>query len=894
MSSKEAGLILDHAGVICDVDQRFLEMVGYERQELLGKAVWLTEAFRLAFSKGLLLADLSDEVRPRCQGLSLQRRDGREVRVALASAVIEGSIRCGICLIGDREADSSPTASGDGRYETACRAAHLGVWEWRVADDQLVWDSRMYELYGAEQRGGGNAFDAWLSGLHPEDRARACAEVRAALASGLAYESEFRVIRPDGTVRELRTHGALQKDEHGKPLRLIGVSFDVTEQKQVGAALQTAKEYAENLIETANTMVVVLDAEGRVRGFNEAAERITGYARAEIEGRSWFETLVPRERYPEVWRAFAALRTGDLPRNFENPILTKAGGERLIVWQNSPVREQGQVVGTVSFGIDATERKRTEEALAREKGLLDELMTTIPDNIYFKDRASRFVKVNDTLARRFGLRDPEQAVGKSDADFFGEEHASKAYADEQRVMSTGEPLVCVEEKEDWPDGRITWVLTSKAPTRNESGQVVGLVGVSRDITDRKELEQQLRQGQKMEAIGRLAGGVAHDFNNLLGVIIGCGEAVSKRLAGNDSLRAKLAEVLKAAHRGADLTRQLLAFSRRQVLQPKAVDLNDVVSDMEAMLRRLIGEDVVLTTLLASELGSVWADPGQIGQIIMNLAVNARDAMPAGGRLTIETANVDLDAAFVARHPPSRAGRCVMLVVSDTGRGMDEETRAHLFEPFFTTQEAGKGTGLGLSTVYGIVKQSEGYIWVDSEPRLGTSFRIYLPRIDAPAEAPAASEEAGSPPRGAGETVLLVEDEASLRDSVRDTLTDDGYTVLAAHDGAEGIRIAGEHAGPIHLMVTDVIMPGMSGREAALQVARGRPQMKVLYVSGYTDEAVSRHGDFGHGTAFLSKPFTSRTLLRKCRELLDQGFDEARAKGVGHVLQGRSQESPKRE
>jgi two-component system cell cycle sensor histidine kinase/response regulator CckA len=868
MPSSEARLVLDARGVIRDVGQRLAEMLGYDPEELLGKLAWETQAFRRAFSGRLRFDDLRNEAGLHCDVLSLLRQDGRGIRVALAAAILDGAIHCEIRPVGGGEADGDDLGSNNDRYEAACRAAHIGVWDWNIRDHRLVWDARMCELYGAERPDANDALDAWLERLHPEDRARACAEARAALDCGSAYESEFRIVRRDGTVREIRSHGALQRDEYGKPLRLIGVSFDITEQKRVGAALQTAKEYAENLIETANTMVVVLDAEGRVRGFNEAAERITGYARGEIEGRSWFETLVPKERYPEVWRIFGALRTGDLPRNFENPILTKAGSERLIVWQNSPVREQGRIVGTVSFGIDVTERRRAEEALAREKSLLDELMTTIPDNIYFKDRESRFIKVNHALARWFGLSNPEEAIGKTDADFFGGEHASQAYADEQRVMSTGKPLVGIEEKETWPDGRITWVSTSKVPIRNAAGDVMGLVGVSRDITDRKELEEQLRQGQKMEAIGRLAGGVAHDFNNLLGVIIGCSEAVIKRLDGIDVNQAKLAEILKAAHRGADLTRQLLAFSRRQVLQSKAVDLSDVVSNLETMLRRLIGEDVVLTTVLSPGLGSVWADPGQIAQIIMNLAVNARDAMPAGGTLTIATENVELDEASAAHRPPARAGRYVMLVVSDTGCGMDEEARAHIFEPFFTTKEAGKGTGLGLSTVYGIVKQSEGYIWVSSEPHLGTSFSIYLPRIDAPATATPAREERGSPPRGGTETVLLVEDQTSLRDSMRDTLEDNGYTVLAAHDGVEALQIADEHAGPIHLMVTDVIMPGMSGPEAAMEIARSRRRVKVLYVSGYAEEAVVRHGDFGHGTAFLPKPFTTHTLLRRCRELLD--------------------------
>jgi PAS domain S-box-containing protein len=651
-----------------------------------------------------------------------------------------------------------------------------------------------------------------------------------------------------------------------RPSHMTGAALDITEHEEAELSLQAAREYAETLIDTANSMVVVLDNQGRVRGLNPAAERVTGYTRAELVGRSWFEILVPKEHHPLVRDTFDRLTAGGLARNLENAILTKAGAERQIAWQNGFVRERGEVVGTVSFGTDITDRKGTEEALARERSLLNELITTIPDNIYFKDRDCRFTKVNHAMARWLGLGDPDDAVGKSDRDFFGPEHSQQAYTDEQRIMATGQPLVGLEEKETWPDGRTTWVSTSKVPLRNESGEIVGLVGVSRDITERRHLEDQARLGQKMEAIGRLAGGVAHDFNNILGVIIGFGEMVLNRLPEEDPLRTRQEEVLKAAHRAAGLTRQLLAFGRRQVLQPKVLDLNGIVGDMDKMLRRLIGEDLELATILDPDLGSVWADPGQIAQIVMNLAVNARDAMPGGGRLTVETKNVELDEAYVASHPPTRPGRYVMLAVSDTGSGMDAETQSHLFEPFFTTKGVGQGTGLGLPTVYGIVKQSDGYVWVYSEVGVGTTFKIYLPLLGD--TAPIACEDRPSPVAGGSETILLVEDEASLRGVLHETLVDNGYTVLAAGDGAAALQVADEHAGHIHLMVSDVVMPGMNGRRAAEELKATRPEMKVLFVSGYTREAIVRHGEFGLGTAFLSKPFTSAALLRKCRELLD--------------------------
>jgi nitrogen-specific signal transduction histidine kinase/ActR/RegA family two-component response regulator len=388
-----------------------------------------------------------------------------------------------------------------------------------------------------------------------------------------------------------------------------------------------------------------------------------------------------------------------------------------------------------------------------------------------------------------------------------------------------------------------------------------------DVTDQRKLETHLRQVQKMEAVGRLAGGIAHDFNNLLGVINGYGEMILKRMPAADPLHPKVAQIVKAGERAAGLTRQLLAFSRQQVLQPKTLDLNAVVSEMDQMLRRLIGEDIDLETRLDAQLGTVRADPGQVEQIVMNLAVNARDAMPDGGRLTIETRNVDLDAEYAATHPPTTPGRYAMLAISDTGSGMDAQVQAHIFEPFFTTKGSTKGTGLGLATVYGVVKQSEGFIWVYSEVGVGPTFKIYLPRTDAVPELTAEKKQALAGRNG--ETALMVEDEAGLRDLLREMLEAGGYVTLVARDGAEALQIADGHKGPIDVLITDVIMPGMTGRAAADVIKEARPAIKVLYLSGYTDEAIIRHGVLGAGAAFLNKPFSSEALLRKVRELLAQ-------------------------
>ena len=383
----------------------------------------------------------------------------------------------------------------------------------------------------------------------------------------------------------------------------------------------------------------------------------------------------------------------------------------------------------------------------------------------------------------------------------------------------------------------------------------------------RQSEERLRQAQKMAAVGRLAGGVAHDFNNLLTVITSYSELLLEDLGSEDPKRDDVEQIRKAADGAAALTRQLLAFSRQQVLQPKALDLKATVTGTEKLLKRLIGEDIQLTTFLAPDLGVVKADPGQIEQIIINLAVNARDAMPAGGRLTIEAANVDMDEAYVRGHAPAGPGRYVMLALSDTGIGMDEATKARIFEPFFTTKEPGKGTGLGLATVYGIVKQSGGFIWVYSEPGQGTSFKVYLPRVEEPAE-PAAVPTATAEPLRGTETVLLVEDAASVRMVTRQVLERYGYTILEAPNGDTALRLAAKHHGRIHLLLTDVVMPGLSGRQLAEQLVQLRPDMKVLYASGYTDHAIVHHGILESGIAFLQKPFTPKTLGRRVRQVLD--------------------------
>jgi PAS domain S-box-containing protein len=468
----------------------------------------------------------------------------------------------------------------------------------------------------------------------------------------------------------------------------------------------------------------------------------------------------------------------------------------------------------------------------------------------------------------------ERLFGYSAEEVIGQLASTNArldWPDELRAMkqvSNGEHVPPFETVRQRKDGKEIHVSVSVSPIRDKEGLVIGASAIYRDISDRKKLEEQFHQAQRMEAVGQLAGGVAHDFNNLLTVISGYSEMLMIRLPTNDPTRGFIQEIHKAGERAAHLTRQLLAFSRKAIVERRVLDLNALVTDTEKMLRRLIGEDISLATVLAPALGQVNADTGQIEQIIVNLAVNARDAMPQGGKLTIETRNVEMDAEYAKLHPEVRPGRYVMVAVSDTGSGMSPGTKAHIFEPFFTTKGPGKGTGLGLATVYGIVKQSGGHIAVYSELGQGTSFKIYLPPVEDKASAGRYLLGPKITPHG-NETVLLVEDEDAVRAITKLALQSLDYTVLEARNGEEAVRICEQHTEPIHLLITDVVMPEMGGRQVAERLAACKQGIKVLFLSGYTDDAVVRHGILQAEVAFLQKPFTPMALANKVRDVLDQ-------------------------
>ena len=475
------------------------------------------------------------------------------------------------------------------------------------------------------------------------------------------------------------------------------------------------------------------------------------------------------------------------------------------------------------------------------------------------------VECNDAMARMYGFTEARELVGARLADLH--DQGDPANREQMRsFIRAGYRLADSETREHDRAGRRR-VFLNNVVGFIEDGHLVRVWGTQRDVSDQRRLEEQFRQAQKMEAVGQLAGGIAHDFNNLLTAILGNTQLLLRDLPPGDAMRGDVEEIRKASERAAALTRQLLAYSRRQMLQPEILDLNVVVADMDRMLRRLIGEHIAFVSVPAPDLGRVRADPSQIEQVLVNLVLNARDAMPEGGRLTIETANVDLDASYAKEHLGAATGAYTMLAVTDTGTGMDATVRAHLFEPFFTTKEVGKGTGLGLATVYGIVNQSGGHISVYTELGRGSSFKVYLPRIDRPAHPPAPVPVRPAAARGS-ETVLVVEDEPAVLSLTCRVLEAEGYTILCASDGADALRLVERHGGEIHLLLTDVVMPGMSGRELAEQMAVRRAGIRILYMSGYPGDAAVHHGTLVQGSAFLQKPFTPEGLSRRVRDVLD--------------------------
>ncbi|MFZ0733841.1 MAG: PAS domain-containing protein [Candidatus Sulfotelmatobacter sp.] len=633
--------------------------------------------------------------------------------------------------------------------------------------------------------------------------------------------------------------------------------------------LDSSRELEKNLAllrgitEGTTDAVFVKDLDGRYLMINRAGagflgrnpEDVIGHTDAQMFDAEVGRTIMDRDR--EV------VQSGET-RTYEE-FGTAAGVTRLYSATKGPFRDPGgRAIGLLGICRDITTQRRAEEEIRQSQQKLRTHLDHTPLAVVEWDLKFRVMEWNPSAERIFGYS-RQEAIGQH-AAFIVPPQAR------QHVDSTWRELLAQRGGSRSTNDNITksgrtisceWYNTALV---DDSGRVLGMASLVQDVTERVALEEKLRQSQKMEAVGRLAGGVAHDFNNLLTVILGYSQILTDSVPANSLLANSTAQIKSAAEKAAGITRQLLAFSRKQVLTPRVINLNDVLLDLDSLLRRLIGEDIEVLTVPQKGLGAVKADPGQIEQVIMNLALNARDAMPNGGKLTLETANATLDDTYAREHQPVEPGPYVMLAVSDTGEGMSAETQARIFEPFYTTKEVGKGTGLGLSMVYGIVKQSGGNIWVYSEPGRGTTFKIYLPRIDEPATA-TAKEKTSDRMRGT-ETILLVEDDAQLRELSSSVLSHCGYKVLIAANPEEGLAICKANSRDIRLLVTDVVMPQMNGRQLAEEIMKVCPKVKVLYISGYTNNAIVHYGVLDPGLWFLPKPYTLSSLVAKVREVLD--------------------------
>ena len=701
--------------------------------------------------------------------------------------------------------------------------------------------------------------------LVPQDVARLAAELPQMMA-GVPYLAVWDHARKDGSIFPGEV-SARRLNDHS----YMAIVRDLTDRRQAEEAQREAHDRLAKIVATAPGIVCSF----RLRPDGSTClpfggERIAAHYGIPLarltEDAAPFLALTHPDDLDRLWESVVESARHLSPWRREWRVRHPAGGERWIECQSVPLREPDGSTLWHGVAVDVTERRRAEAALREALEREHQAVSAGDVGLWDWDLRSNRVRYSQEWKRQIGYADDEIS------DDFTEWQTRVHPDDLDRSLNAVQAFLAsarlkyeIEFRFRHKDGSYRHILARGSVVRDEQGQPTRMLGSHVDVTERTELQAQFLQAQRMESVGRLAGGVAHDFNNLLTVINGTAELAMEGLREGDPLRDDLDAILQAGQRGAMLTRQLLAFSRKQVLQPTVLDLNAAIADMQKMLTRLIGEDVALSFTPMKELGRVRADPGQIEQVLMNLAVNARDAMPRGGTMTIATANVDLDETCADLRPSVVAGPYVMISVSDTGIGMDQATQTRIFEPFFTTKGTGKGTGLGLSTVYGIVTQSGGHVGVYSEVGKGTSFRIHLPRVDAVAE-PDRSTQSGSAERGS-ETILLVEDDETLRRLAERALKSAGYRVLVAASGGEALLLLERFDGPVHLLLTDVVMPGMSGRELADRLRETGRDMRVLFSSGYTDDVILHHGVLNDQTHFISKPYSVAALTRKVSDVL---------------------------
>lgn len=861
-SAKDGILILNaETGTVVDANPFMLQLLGRARDQLLGKKIWELGSFRDIIADKAGLAELQQQIYAYCGDKTLEGADGRRIDVEFISNTYQVNrhqvMQCNIRDISGRKAVEAALHVKNAALEAAANAVVItdrnGRIEWANPAFTALTGYALAAAIGRDHR------ELVKSGQQDPEFYRHLWET---ILAGRVWRGMVTNRRKDGSLYTEEMTITPVRNEQGDIAHFAAIKQDITARQAAAEALQKSEERFRNLAENTSDWIWEINETGVYVYASPRVHDLLGYTPEEVLGRSPLAFMPP----PEAARlepVFAGLVTRHEPCvGLENVCLHKDGRRVVLETSAVPIFDAAGVWrGYRGIDRDITERKQVEAALRQEQALVNGLFDVIPDHIYLKDRQSRYLRINEAMARHLGLSQASEAAGKTDADFLSKEQARQAFAAEQKIMSTGEPVLALEEKEAWPDGRVTWVSITRVPFRDAEGRITGLVGISHDITERKNLQAQYLQSQKMEAFGQLAGGVAHDFNNILGVMLMQFNLMQREPDAPPRTLAACRDLEQLAMRATSLTRQLLLFSRRQNMEPRMLDLNAVLDGVCKMLRRLLGEDIAFELKEATQPLWIEADAGMIEQVVMNLCVNARDAMPQGGRLSIETRLEDRNAAGV--HP----GRFVCLLVTDTGSGMDQATQERIFEPFFTTKPVGKGTGLGLATVYGIVQQHQGWIEVASAPGQGSTFRVFFPSKE-----PSVLAEASAVPeaRGGTEAILVVEDEPGMRDVTAMCLRYAGYKVEAAANGVEAIRLWEENQHKFDLLITDYVMPeGMTGVQLATQLRRANDQLRVIVMSGYIPGTRETAAPWPEAFTRLTKPFEARALLATVRRCLDE-------------------------